>query len=35
MVEVAKQQGLQVVCANAPRRYVSLAGEVVTCVLAR
>ena len=27
MVEVAKQEGLPVICANAPRRYVSLAGR--------
>ena len=27
MVEVAKHEGLPVICANAPRRYVSLAGR--------
>ena len=27
MVEVAKNEGLPVICANAPRRYVSLAGR--------
>ena len=26
MVQVAKHEGLPVICANAPRRYVSLAG---------
>ena len=27
MVELAKAEGLPVVCANAPRRYVSMAGR--------
>ena len=30
MVQVAKNEGLPVICANAPRRYVSLAGRNVS-----
>ena len=30
MVQVAKHEGLPVICANAPRRYVSLAGGKLT-----